>query len=140
MTAPHWVDARANRTASDAMNAVICQIKRDLKAFNNLGLEKRGKTRFAGYLEDQKFVIRRMIEVSNHRGNHIVLDKNHEGDVVKVALDGSSVMACRDGKMHVTIDTRWNVETQSCDMLVDDTLCEVWKISEMIVGAFLFGD
>lgn len=140
MTAPNWVDARANCTASDAMNAIICQIKRDLKAFNGLGPEKRGKTRFAGELEDQKFVIRRMVEVSNHRGKHIVLDERHEGDVVKVALDGSSVVACRDGQMHVTIDTRWNVETQSCDMLVDDAPCHVWKISEMIVGDFLFGD
>lgn len=134
----NWVKAWAENTPEDNLHELIGQLKRDIQRYNQLGSEKRGKRRFQGELVDETFTVRCMVEVQNHRGTHVIEDDSRTSDVIKVKRNGASIRVCRNGRMHIEITPRWNSASQKCDFVVDESACEIWQISEMILGDFMF--
>ena len=140
MNAQSWVVARANCTLIDNLTVIVNRIKADVRSFNGLPSHKRGKRQFNVALANGEFVIQRMVEIENRRGQHIVEDTDHIGDVVTVRCAETAISACRKGQLHLEIVPCWNVDTQSCDLLIDGKVWPVWQVSEKIIGEFIFSE
>ena len=139
MSARNWVLARANCTLDDNLSTLMAQVKKDIQGFNRLRSDKRGIRQFRVSFDNGEFVIERMVEVTNHRGTHIVEDAEYSHDVIIVRCMESSISVGRKDHLNFEIEPRWNAQSQTCDLLVDGEPYPLWRISEMILGEFLFG-
>lgn len=133
-----WVKSRAKCAPEDTLHDLIGQLKQDIQEYNQLGSEKRQKRKVESDLVDETFTVRCKVEVTNHRGTYTIDDENRISDVVKVKWTGTSIRACRNGRMHMEITPRWNSASQKCDLVVDENVHDIWQISEMILGDFMF--
>ncbi|MDE0149147.1 MAG: hypothetical protein OXM58_12320 [Rhodospirillaceae bacterium] len=139
MSAQNWVVARANCTPADNMTELVKRLKKDIRSYNGLSSDKRGKRQFKADLENGELVIRRMVESPVNTGGHYVVeDEDYIGDVIRVRRDDATITACRADKAHVEIVPDWNPETQACDLKIDGKPLPVWRVSELILGEFLF--
>lgn len=136
----NWVKARANCTLEDNLSVIISQVEKDVDTFNKLRSDKRGTRHFSSSFDDGEFIIKRMIEVTDHRGMYVVEDDKYKSDIVVVRCAQTAISVCRNSRMNFTINPRWNPDSQECDMLVRGDAYPVWRISEMILGDFLFED
>ena len=140
MNAETWVTARANCTLSDNLTVIMNRVKADVRSFNSLPSHKRGKRRFNVALANGEFVIQRMVEIERRGQQHIVEDTDHISDVVIVRCTETAIYACRKGHLHLEIVPCLNVDTQSCDLLIDGKVWPVWQVSEKIIGDFIFSE
>ncbi len=138
MKQDNWVLARANCTLDDNLTAIIGRVKRDVQSYNALRPDKRGIRQFRVFHDNGEFVIKRMAEISDHRGTEVVEDVSYKGDVITVQCTETAISVRRKEHLNFEIEPRWNPESQTCDLLVDGEIHPMWRISEMIVGNFLF--
>ena len=85
-THPNWVVARANCTLDDNLTAIMGQVRADMRTFNELRPDKRGTRQFRASHDNGEFVVKRMAEVNDHRGTHVVEDTACNSDVVTPSL------------------------------------------------------
>lgn len=139
MSGPDWVKKRANCTISDNMMELVRRLKGDVQSFNGLESRHRGKRKFQADFNNGDFVIKRMVEVENeHRQTFVIEDSEYENDVVIVRCTETTIFVSRNGKMNFEITPHWNSDTQACDLLIDDEVYPPWKVSEKILGDFMF--
>lgn len=123
------------------MTEIVKRVKKDVRAYNGLPARKRGKRQFKADIEDGDLIVKRMVEAPVDTGGHYVVeDEKHIGDVINIRCDDSAITACRAGKMHIEIVPEWNAEKQACDLKIDGQVVPVWRVSETIIGDFLFGE
>lgn len=138
MSVSDWVSARANCTLADSFTIIYGRVKRDVETFNRLRSDKRGTRQFRAAFDEGEVVVQRMVETKNERGTHVIEDEQHKNDVIVVRCTPNAISVRRGSRLNFEIEPRWNPDSQECDMFVDGTPHPVWRISEMIIGDFLF--
>ena len=132
-----WVTARANCSAVDSFNLIIKQVKDDVAEYNRLPKHKTGRHAFRTKFAEGELVVRRVELVTDHRGTHDVEEVDCT-NVVVIRWADDDIVAFRAGVLHLTITPQWNAERQECDFQVEDATWPLPRISEHILGDFLF--
>ncbi len=129
MSGPDWVTARFKCTLDSNFCAIISRIKADVAEFNELS----GKQRFEATLNgDDTLTVRRWV---HPEGGRAYTDSDSQ---ISVSCAGKVIRARGKG-LHVEIAPTWNPETRNCDLIVDAEALPLCRISETIIGDFLFG-
>ena len=112
-------------------------MKDDIATFNSLAPQQGDEySIFRSDLTDGKFTVNRIQCKKSYRGP--LPERMRDGDVVTIHRNGSTISACRPNKLHLRIEPRWNPESQECEFLVDEERCELWQVSQRILGDFMF--
>ncbi len=142
MSEANWVLARARCTAGHYLDKLVQTIRQDVNRFN--GLEAARERR-------QGFTVKpgRDGAIEVHRAKLVhYADGNQEWetvsgpipDFVAVGCSGSVIQAARADHWNIEIDLRWNIESLSCDMILDGEIRSVPYICQKILGEFMFED
>ena len=123
MTAANWVLARANCTAAHYFKELVKKIRQDIDHFNRLGVVKKRQKGFK--------VVEQVNGIAIHpaRLTHMHLD-NYEwqaemepnSDIVSIGYSNSSIHAERSQYWRIEINLKWNIETLSCDLMMEGSL------------------
>lgn len=84
MTAPNWVQERADCTPEDSFLAIKKRIEGDIDQFNRLEPEKRRNRLFLARDQDDGFAVFRAQRIGNHRGSRLIVDQNCANDFILV--------------------------------------------------------
>ena len=141
MTAENWILARANCTAAHYFKELVKKIRQDVGRFNRLGVVKKSQKGFK--------VVEHVNEIAIHPARliHMRLD-NYEwqaemepnSDIVSIGYSNSSIHAERSHYWRIEINLKWNIETLSCDLMIEGEPRSLDYISQKLLGEFLFTD
>ena len=145
MTDPNWVEARAKCTIQNSFELIVNQIEIDIGRFNKLKQQSdRPDGRFIViHKEHSGFakVIKAHIEVQGSK-EFLKADDINPQDCITVEIKDSEIYAeVNTGKptdFNLNIKRKWNPETLTCDLIVNDKPTQPWNISETILEPFIF--
>ena len=80
---------------------------------------------------------------SHHRskdGVHLFVDEDFDQDFIGIEHGIGKIVARRDPGFELVVSPRWNVDTLTCDLFVDETVLEPCSVSARILEPFLFDE
>ena len=128
----NWVELRAACDQQGVFDQLVDVIKCDLKRFNALDPEKRRSVTFGHERKDRK-----TIGIGLKTSREVLFGKGD--DYVWLKATATAIEVYRKEALAFEIDHRWNEETLTCDLLVDDEIYSIWQISQKAIGDLLFG-
>ena len=131
----NWVLARANCTLEGTFEEITFAIEADIKRFNDLPPKRRRERMFdSSPLRDTAFEVFRV-------ARDAVGDTVNTGSKDRIIVQMTSVFITAKRTDHdpLTITSRWNEETLTCDLRVGGVPLSTWQISQKILGEFFFG-
>ncbi|MDE0713225.1 MAG: hypothetical protein OXH60_13960 [Rhodospirillales bacterium] len=140
---PNWVKARAACTLEENFASLSKSIRKDVRRFNGLPNTIRADRLFV--VQDRKagIAVVRAKLIHDHRaaqGERVIADEDFDQDFVAVEYGNDLIVARRRPQFELTIHPRWNADTLTCDLFIDDTPHPLWNISARILEPFLFDD
>lgn len=126
-----WVELRAACDRQGVFDQIVDVIKCDIKRFNALDPEKRQSITFGHERRDRKTM---GIGIKATQG---VLC-GEKDDRVWLRATKTSIEVYRNNALSFEIDHRWNEDTLTCDLLIDDKVYSIWQISQKAIGDLLF--
>ena len=125
----NWVKARADCTLEGTFEDLIKVIKQDVKCFNELPDAKRSRKEPVTHWDrdDGSFF------VGFGTPRRIVNDDHVQIYIVDKELR----VLCWDDLMF-KVESKWNKQTLTCDLLIDETPHSLWEISQRAIYDLLF--
>ena len=141
MTEANWVLARVNCTAAHYFKELVKKITRDVGRFNGLEAVKEREQGFK--------VVDNVDEITISPARSIYIRPDYYewqvktesiSDIVSVRYSNSSIHAERSHHWRIEINLKWNIETLSCDLIIEGEPHSLDYISQKLLGDFLFAD
>ena len=133
-TKQNWVRARAACTLDNIFDDILGTMETDVRDFNSLSSEIRRDRLFGSELtQNRTFEVFHAYDDPNDG-----LIRTDSTDSVSVKKAPTFIMVIR-GHDTLKITLQWNEETLSCDLLVKGKALSVSRISQRILGNFMFG-
>ena len=134
-----WVRARADCTLETIYQQVSARLRRDVERFNRIAARKHMDRRFL-VETNTATTIYRAIENrgQNPRGGSLLIAPEQKKDYVKCHLIEDRIVAERPNEWSLDIRSQWNEETLTCDLFIEDQVLSLSRISQRILGDFLF--
>ena len=134
-TRQNWVVARANCTLQDSFDELLKAVNEDVDRFNRLNSDKRQARLFCvEHCPSGGFGVYR---AAYAKGQHLM--KTDVDDFVHIKCTPCGITACRTNGDPISVIPSWNEEAMTCDLRVNDEVLSSWRISQRILGDFLFG-
>lgn len=134
---PHnWIAEIAECDLDLAFNALYQVLKRDVDYANDLPAKKRRNFKFK--LERNGEGITPTIRITRQIEGKAEIDHNN---VIEFDLHGNAVrLDCPHLNNGFTkIYPKWDNETSSCKLYIDDKQMKAWEISKLALQPFIFG-
>ena len=141
MTAANWVLARANCTAAHYFKEIVKKIKQDIDRFNRLDVAKKREQGFK-VVEQVDGIAIHPARLIHSRLDHYEwqAETGSNSDLVSVGYSNSSIHAERSRYWRIEITLKWNIETLSCDLMIEGEPRSLDYISQKLIEEFLFTD
>ena len=141
MSAPDWVKARFECTASEVFKALIDTLRRDTTRFNGLSGTSPSARVFKPEHDNGVFRVFRGCYVM--QGGKHILTKHHDhchsaNQRIQVELRDDTIIARRGDIWSLEINHVWNAESLRCDYMIDGAVVSLESLCQRILGDFLF--
>ena len=141
MTAANWVLARANCTAAHYFKELVKKIKQDVDRFNRLDVVKKRGQGFRIVEHVDEIAIHPARLIHSHLDDYEWRAETASNlDLVSVGYSNSSIHAERSRCWRIEIPLKWNIDTLSCDLIIEGEPRSLDYISQKLLGEFLFTD
>lgn len=143
MSVPNWVKARAECTLENTFATLEKTIKKDVRRFNGLPSATRCGRLFVVEDREHGIAIFRAKQIGDYRaeqGKRLVADDDFNQDFMAVGYGDDVIVARRQPQFELTVHPRWNADTLTCDLFIDDRAFPLWNVSARILEPFLFDD
>ena len=126
----NWVKARSQCTIEYWFEKLVSIIENDVKKFNNLPEEKKKNVgRF-----DCKRTNKSELSICEYDEVH----HDQSEDTISIQKNTNCIYAFRNENTIYKLEPQWNPKTMTCDLLVNGESYELWELSQLAVGDFLF--
>ena len=132
-----WVRARADCTLASLYSVITDRVSKDVRTFNALMQERKIKKHFIFVSEQAGMRVYAGEENSDTRKDRWVYTPD-ESAYIEVRLAEDVIVATYGRENRIEVITRWNEVTLTCDFLIDDEVLPLSRISQKILGDFLF--
>lgn len=73
-------------------------------------------------------------------GKRVIVDSDYDQDFLSVELDENAFISRRQEHVLLRIYPRWNPDTLTCDLCIEDQAIPLWNVVGRILEPFFFGD
>ena len=132
-----WVKARADCTPASLYSVITDRVSNDVRAFNTLMEKRKIKKHFIFVPEQAGMRVYAGEENNDTRKDRWVYTPD-ESAYIEVRLAEGVIVATCGRENRIEVITRWNEVTLTCDFLIDGEVLSLSRISQKILGDFLF--
>ena len=134
--ASDWIRARANCTPHDVFNRITRRLTLDVGTYNRLGRRK-----FLIQSNDTTRVYHAVENINRiPRKSELFIDPDRKQDFVELQRVEDRMAASRNGEWTIELLVQWNEEKLTCDLMINDEVLSDERVSQRLIGDFLFGD
>lgn len=137
----NWVKARADCTIETIYQELSARLRGDVEQFNTIAEKKHSDARFLAESNSSTRIYHAIENRGqNLRGGPLLIDPEQKKDYVECRLIEDRIVAERPNEWSLDIYSEWNEETLTCDLSIKGKTLSLPRISQRILGDFLFGE